>query len=80
MAVNCWFCPRATEGEEGATEMDTRVGLIVSRVEFVTDDVVALIVTVPNETAVAKPLLPVVLVIVATRLLEEDHPTDCVTS
>jgi hypothetical protein len=68
------------EDDRGVTEIDNSVGLTVSVVEAAVDDVVALMVTVPNETAVAKPLLPVVLVIVATRALEEDHPTDCVMS
>ena len=68
VAVNCWIVPREMEGLAGLTlmEVNTAAPTVKSSVP-VTEPKLAEMVTVPWDTACAKPLRP----IVAIALLEE---------
>lgn len=67
IAVNCWLVPSAIEELGGDNAMEvSAAALTVSVVEPVIDPWVAVIVACPVLTLVATPLLPAVLLIVAT--------------
>ena len=57
-AVNCWVCPTVMNGFTGVTTIDCSGFLFtMSVVELVTKPRVAVMVTVPNCRAVARPAL-----------------------
>ena len=69
------------DGSAGVTAMDTSVAeVIVSVVEPLMAPFVAVIVLVPVVALEARPLEPLVLLILATDLVEELHVTDVVRS
>lgn len=79
VAVNCLFVPLAILGLVGVTATETRLaGFTVSVVvpEMLPD--AAVIVDEPASTAVASPVEPTALLIVATLVLEELQTTDAV--
>src|SRR6185503_14025557 len=80
VAVNCWIPPMPIEGFAGVTARDCNAGggVTVSTVEPVTEPEVALIVVVPAATPVARPWVPLVLLIVATPVFDDAHVTDVV--
>src|SRR5580765_4337287 len=80
VAVNCWVPLMPIEGFGGVTANDCNVGggVTVSTVEPVIVPEVALIVVVPAATPVARPWVPLVLLIVATPVSDEAHVTDVV--
>jgi hypothetical protein len=81
MAVNCWEVSRAMVGFAGWIVILTSVSAVtVKVVEVEAFPIVAVIVVVPAETAVADPLLPAVLLMVATPVLKELQATDEVKS
>jgi hypothetical protein len=69
--VNCWVEPGAIDAVLGVTaiEVNTTPPVTVSVPEPLIVPDVAVIVAVPGEMAVAKPLL----LIVATEVAEDDH-------
>ena len=72
VAENCLVRPRTTPGLVGLTEIDTRVALLtVKAVEALTVPDVAVIVLLPEVTAMAMPLEPAALLTVATERLDE---------
>jgi hypothetical protein len=71
VAVNCCVVPLAIEGFVGVTAIEVSDAVTVSVVEALVDPEVAWIVVVPVFTPVARP----VLLIVATVVLFELHPT-----
>ena len=74
MAVNCSVVPSAIEGFVGVTEIEVSTAAVtVSAVEPVRPlpGSVAVMVVVPSETPVLRPLLPGALLAVATALFEE---------
>ena len=79
MAVNCLVVPLAIEAVEGVTESETSVAAVTVRlVEFEIFPDVAVIAVEPAATAVARPLEPAALLIVATPVLEELQVTEAV--
>ena len=81
VAVYCTGAPTAIVAVPGVIVMDMRVAAVtVSVVVFVTDPSAAVIVVEPTVIAVASPLEPAVLLIVATALFDEVHTTDAVMS
>lgn len=75
MAVNCSLWPAEREAELGEIAIEVRTGGVTCSVavpEMEPD--VALIVTEPTATPLARPAL----VIAATEVFEEDHETDVV--
>jgi hypothetical protein len=76
VAVNCWLLPSATEGLDGATEMETRTCVTVNKVELNFPDEEALIVVAPGAVGEANPLL----LMVATPGLVDCQTTDPVIS
>jgi len=81
VTVNCWFVPVAMLGFVGETVRDTSVADVTVRV-VVTETLpdVAVMVAVPVAMAVALPLLPVVLLMVATDEADELQITKVVRS
>jgi hypothetical protein len=81
VAVNCWVVPRAMFGLVGVTLMERRnAGVTVRVVEPEMPPEVAVIVAVPAATVVALPLVPAVLLMVATDAADELQVTDAVRS
>lgn len=81
MAVNCLVDETPMLGSDGVTAMDTSVGCVTVRVvEPVMLPNVAEIVVVPADAAVASPIEPDALLIVATVAADELHVTDAVRS
>ena len=81
MAANCLLVPLAMEGPGGVTAIDTKAAVVtVSGVEPVIPFAVALIVTSPGITLVARPALPVALEMETTPVLEEVQLTCVVKS
>ncbi|MDR3579358.1 MAG: hypothetical protein P4L44_05300 [Oryzomonas sp.] len=83
VALNCWVPPTATVGLAGWSAIELSVSEeTVKVVEAETFPDVALIVVMPAATAAAVPLLPAVLLMVATTVLvlEELQVTDEVRS
>ena len=79
VAVNCSVVPAAIEGFVGVTLIETRaVGVTVRVVEPVMEFKVAAIVVMPGPTLLAKPWLPLALLIVATVVADELQVTDAV--
>jgi hypothetical protein len=79
--VNCCVSPLAMLGAAGVTAIETNVaGVTVSIVPPDTVPSVAVIVVVPGAMLLARPLVPVALLIVATAVLEDDHVTCVVRS
>jgi hypothetical protein len=65
-ALNCWVVPRAADEFAGVTAIESNAaGFTVSVVDPVTAPEVALIVVVPDATALAKPALLMVATFVA---------------
>jgi hypothetical protein len=76
VAVNCSVCPLATLGFAGVTLIDTNVALVtVNAVLPVRAPKAAAMVVEPTAIEVARPLVPVTLLTVATPALDEDHVT-----
>jgi hypothetical protein len=72
VAMNCCVNPRGMEGAAGVTASDTRVaGVTVRSVEPVFPPKSAEMVVVPTPAALAFPLLPAALEMVATAVFEE---------
>ena len=72
VATNCWVNPRAMEGAAGVTASDTRVaGVTVRMVEPVFPPKAAEMEVVPTPAALALPLVPAALEMVATAVIEE---------
>jgi hypothetical protein len=81
VAVNCWGVPRAMLGFVGVTAMETRVADVTVRVvEPEMPPEVAVIVAVPAATAVALPLVPAALLMVAKDAADELQVTEVVRS
>ena len=80
VAVYCWVLPRGMEAAAGVTAIDTNDGLTVRVVDPEIDPEVALIVVVPLATAVARPIDPATLLMVATVVFVELQVTDWVRS
>ena len=79
MTLNCCFVPRAMEGLLGVTASDTNVGgLTVRMLEPLTEPREAEIAVVPCAKLLARPWLPVELLIAATAGLEEFQVTEVV--
>ncbi len=77
MAVNCWSTPAGKVGVFGVMVMEDNVAAFTVRVVApITPPGLAVMVTAPGETDVARP----VLVIVATAVLEELQVTSVVMS
>ncbi len=68
--MNCWVVPLAIAGAAGVTAIDLRVAAVTVRV-VVPLPLVAVTVVEPTLRAVARPLLPEVLLIVATAGVAE---------
>ncbi len=84
MAVNCWFLPRTMLGLTGVTVIPVSIAGVtvsVAKVER-TPENVEMIVVVPSETAVANPIEPGVLPMVAIPVFDDNHVAhvvnDCV--
>lgn len=79
VAVNCCWVPTSMDGLVGDTVMELSEALETLSVA-VPDTLpeLAVIVVVPPATAVATPLVPDVLLIVATAGAEEPHVTEVV--
>ena len=72
VAVNCWVCPTVMLGFVGDTEMDNRVAAVTVR--LVVPKILpakALMVTVPGERGVTRPLL----LTITTAVFEECQVT-----
>ena len=80
VAVYCWVLPRGMEAAAGVTAIDTNDGLTVRVVDPEIDPEVALIVVVPLATALARPIDPATLLMVATVVFVELQVTDWVRS
>lgn len=81
VATNCWVNPRATEGAVGVTASDTRTaGVTVKMVEPVFPPKAAETEVVPTPAALALPLVPAALEMVATEVIEEAQVAVCVRS
>jgi hypothetical protein len=81
VALNCWVVPNAIDGVAGVTAIDTSTAVVTARVVLpLIEPDVAVIVVVPTPALVAKPLLPGVLLIVATVADDELHCTVVVIS
>ena len=78
VAVYCCFVPSTQEDAAGVTEMVG--GVTTNSVEPVIEPEAALIVVVPAASALARPFVPVVLLIVATVVVLELQVTDGVRS
>lgn len=75
MAVNCCVVPKAIDGLEGVTEMETSAGgLTVSVVDPLMLPEVAVIVVPPVPTVLASPAVEMVATLVAVEL----HVTELV--
>ena len=77
--MNCWVVPLTMLGLVGVTAMDTSVAEVT--VSVVDPDLlpdVAVIVVEPAAAAVASPLEPAALLMVATPVLDEFQVTDAV--
>lgn len=76
MAINCCVVPFALIGSVGVTAIDTSVAAVTVKfvVPLIVPDV-AVMVTEPVSAAVAIPLVPDALLIVATALFVDDHVT-----
>ena len=77
MAVNCWVSPAATEAVAGETVMPTKTAGVTTRAavpDRVAEGSLAVMVTAPVDTPVAKPWEPEALEMVA-----EDEDDDQVT-
>ena len=72
--------PKAIEAPAGVTAIDTNDGLTVRVVDPEIDPEVALIVVVPLATALARPIDPATLLMVATVVFVELQVTDWVRS
>ena len=69
MAVNCCMPPAATDGLEGVTAMDVRVGAVtIKSAEPLIVPEVAVIVELPAATAVANPAELMVAALVAEEV------------
>ena len=81
MAVNCLLVPLAIVGLAGVTDRATSVaGVTVSVVDAEMLPDIAVIVVEPAAAALADPLLPAALLMVATPVLEELQVTVFVRS
>lgn len=77
--MNCWVVPKAMLGLAGVTVIDTSVAAVTVRV--VDPDVppnVAVMVVVPADADVARPLEPDALLMVETPAVDEFQVTDVV--
>jgi hypothetical protein len=82
VAVNCCVVPVGMLIFAGVTLMDTSFGAVTARVTAL-DEIfpsAAVIVVVPVDDEVTKPLTPAVLLIVATEVFDELQVTDAVRS
>ena len=70
--MNCWLLPSGMEGLNGATEMETKNGVTLNKVELDFPDDEAVIVVVPAAAVLATPLL----LIEATGVLLDFQTTD----
>jgi hypothetical protein len=76
VAVNCKVSPETTDAGAGATTIDTRVAdtvVTVIVVELAMELKAAVMIVVPGTALVANPLLPGVLLTVATAVTEDDQ-------
>ena len=82
MAVNCWVVPSGSDGFCGVIAIETSppAALTVRFAFPLTEPELAEIVVVPAPVLVANPLLPAVLLIVATLATEEPQCAELVTS
>jgi hypothetical protein len=81
VALNCSVVPRAIAGLAGLTARDASLGGdTVSAAVPIVEFMVAVMVAVPSATLVARPLLPVTLLSVATAVEEDDQATVVVRS
>jgi hypothetical protein len=81
VVVNCRVVPRAMLGFVGLIARDTSVAVVtVSVVDAETPPTAAVIVVIPAATAVALPLEPAALLMVATAVSDEVQVADVVTS
>ena len=76
MAVNCCCVPSAIDGVAGVIAIETSTAAVtVNVVDPVTEPELALIVAVPSARLLAKPVVVVALLIVATDVVSELHCT-----
>jgi hypothetical protein len=76
VAVNCWVVPLAITTLAGVTAIETKVALVTVKVAvFDTAPKVAVMVVLPAAMALAIPLLPAALEIVAFAVADEDQLT-----
>jgi hypothetical protein len=78
VAVNCWPIPRGMLWLAGVTEIDTRTAVVIDSVavpEMLVTGSVALIVVVPIDNDVARPLVLLALLMEAMDADEEPHVT-----
>lgn len=81
IAVNCWVVPFAIDGLVGVTAIETKVAFVTTKLAAPdTESNVAVIVVEPEDTPVARPLLPGALEIVALPVFDEDQITEFVRS
>lgn len=81
VAVNCFVLPFADVGDAGVTAMETSSAASTVRVVLpVTEPEVAEMTLVPIAAVVARPLVPVVLLIVAVAIVAEAQVTELVIS
>jgi len=79
VAVYCWMVPCAIWASGGETAIETRVAFVTVNPVFPdTLPIAAVMVVLPADTPVARPLLPAVLEMVAMLAFDEDQVTELV--